>query len=131
MGEVRILVVVANHIDLGRVATGELASARSAEVEAVVDTGTVRSVIPEQLAPRACACADAARLRSPTACACPPGITTASIVIQGWDTQEEVYVIGDEVLIGRATLEALDMSVDCNPRRVVPHHPEGPVLFIR
>ena len=52
MGEVRVKVKLTNGSDQMLAETGSLARAkvRSCEVEAMVDTGAVRSVIPESVA---------------------------------------------------------------------------------
>ena len=44
--------------------------------------------------------------------------------IDGRDTFDDAYILGDEVLIGQTVLEKM---VDCTRQRVVPVHPEGPI----
>ena len=123
MGEVTVRVKLSNLIDIERAAAGEQVSLRSVEVEAVVDTGAIRSVIPERVA-------RALGLRIVPGR--PVGLADGSVVVAnraqglvleilGRDTQEEALVLGDEVLIGQTTLEATDLVVDCGNRTVYPN----------
>lgn len=127
MGEVTVRVKLSNLIDIERLAAGEQVSPRTIEVDAVVDTGTVRSVIPERLAlqlglrvisGRPVALADGSSV---------PARRAQGLVLEllGRDTQEEAIVLGDEVLIGQTTLEATDLLVDCAKRTIYPN-PENP-----
>ena len=49
------------------------------------------------------------------------------------ETEEDAYVLGDEVLIGQTVLEVMDLLVDCHRRRVVPNpaHPDQPVSKVK
>ena len=97
-------------------------------MEAVVDTGAIRSVIPERVARelglrvfpgRGATLADGNRV--------PTGRAIGlQFEILGRETQEEAIVLGDEVLIGQTTLEATDLVVDCANRRVLPN-PDNPI----
>ena len=48
--------------------------------------------------------------------------------IDGRETLEDAYVMGDSVLIGQTVLVSTDLLVDCVSRKVIPAHPEGPLF---
>ena len=60
-------------------------------------------------------------------------VTSLTIEIGNLTTDTEAIVgpAGSEILIGQLVLEALDLIADCRNRKLVPRHPEGPVLAIR
>ena len=96
---------------------------------AMVDTGAVRSVIPQSVAQqlgiptsslRKVAYADGRTEEVPLA-------GPIRFVIEDRDTFDDAYVLGDEVLIGQTVLEKMDWLVDCTRQRLVPAHPDGPV----
>ncbi len=129
MGEVRVRVKLSNSFDIERAALGEQVSLREVDVEAVVDTGAIRSVIPEEVARalglrilpgRPALLADGNRAPAGRA-------ENLRFEILGRLTQEEAIVWGDEVLIGQTTLEATDLVVDCANRTVYPNpgNPSG------
>jgi clan AA aspartic protease len=131
MGEVRVKVKLTNGGDQMLADAGSLARAqvRSCDVEAMVDTGAVRSVIPESVArllgvpsarSKPVACADGRTESVPVA-------GPLVFDIGGRDTYDDAYVLGDEVLIGQTVLEKMDWLVDCTRQRLVPGHPDGPV----
>jgi len=131
MGEVRVKVKLSNGADQMLADTGSLdrTRIRSCVVEAMVDTGAVRSVIPESVALqlgvpstriRTVALADGRRQSVPLA-------GPLVFEIDGRDTFDDAYVLGDEVLIGQTVLEKMDLLVDCARQCVVPAHPEGPI----
>lgn len=108
---------------------------RSVEVEALVDTGAVMSVIPIHLVQklglgiRSRRMAKYADGRTDEV-----GVTTPVLFeVQCRDTVEEALVLGDEVLIGQTVLGKLDLLADCTGRRVIPHpdRPNQPVIAIR
>ncbi len=51
--------------------------------------------------------------------------------VEGREALEEPLVMGDEVLIGQTTLEAVDLMADGAGQRLVPGHPDGPVLKVK
>jgi predicted aspartyl protease len=131
MGEVRIKVRLTNGTDETLVRLGKLdaSQVRSVLTDAMVDTGAVRCVIPAELATklgvllqggRTVAYADG---RSEIV----PFAGPILFDIEGRDTYDDAYVLGDEVLIGQTVLEKMDWLVDCARQRLVPGHPEGPV----
>ncbi len=52
--------------------------------------------------------------------------------IEGRETLEDAYIIGNDVLIGQTVLESTDLLVDCTNRKVIPNpaHPDGPTFRI-
>src|SRR2546421_11135317 len=131
MGEVRVKVKLTNGGDQMAADGGDLdlAQIRTCEVEGMVDTGAVRSVIPETVARRLGL--PATRMKT---VAFGHGRTQSVPLagplvfeIDGRDTFDDAYVLGDEVLIGQTVLEKMDLLVDCARQRLVPAHPEGPI----
>ncbi len=131
MGEVRVKVRLTNGGDQMLADDGKLdrARVRTCEIDAMVDTGAVRSVIPESVAQRlglpkkrvkTVAYADGRTESVPLA-------GPLVFDIEGRDTYDDAYVLGDEVLIGQTVLEKMDWLVDCTRQRLVPAHPDGPV----
>ena len=137
MGEVRIKVRINNASDEAMVRRKKLAKSkvRSVEVEAVVDTGAVRSCMPETimlklgLMEQARQVARYADGRTDTVSISEP----ATMYILDREVSENFLVLGDEVLLGQTALEATDLQVDCAGRRVTtnPDHPNAPVIRIR
>jgi predicted aspartyl protease len=137
MGEIRTKVRLTNAVEDVLQRRGDLAPAdvRWVEVDAVVDTGAVRSVIPVQIAQRLglqtkrnilVRYADG---RSESVPMTEPIIF--DIIFR--ETYEEALVLGDTVLIGQTVLEKLDLLADCNGRRAMPHpdRPDQPVSMLR
>src|SRR5438309_6489986 len=137
MGEIRTKVKLTNAVDDALVSMGQLSpdKVRSIEVEAIVDTGAIASVLPihivEQigLLIRGHRVAKYADGRNDSV-----GVTTPILFeIQNRNTIEEALVLGDEVLIGQTILEKLDLLADCAGRQLIPNpaHPNQPVLNVR
>lgn len=137
MGEVKVRVKISNVGDEFLHRRGQLAKEqiRSVVVDAVVDTGAVRSVLPRPLmdqlglmeqhrtlARYADGRADSVVFSEP-----------ATMEILGREVSENFLILGDEVLIGQTALEATDLQVDCNRGQVIPNpdHPNAPVIRIR
>ena len=123
MGEVTVRVKLSNLIDIELLARGEQISPRELEVEAIVDTGAIRSVIPARIAHalglrildgRPVGLADGSRVMAGRA----EGLR---FEILGRQVGEDALVLGDEVLIGQTTLESTDLVVDCANRTVYPN----------
>ena len=132
MGEVHVRVRLSNAWDLEQLRRGVATAdqVRSCEVEALVDTGSTRSVLPSEVVERlGLTLIDSAvgKLADGTNAsvdiACPVGFE-----IMGRRTVEEAYVMGSEILIGQTTLEATDLLVDCKEQRVIGKHSEGPIF---
>ena len=132
MGEVRVMARLTNALDEGLFRRGLLASdkVRRYEAEAVVDTGTIQTVLPREIAERL-----GLAIRSQRIAYLADGrrevvsVTEPLVVeIDGRDALDEAFVLGDETLIGQTVLEKLDLLVDSGGRRLVPNprHPDGP-----
>ncbi len=137
MGEVRVKVRLTNALDESLCQVRQLPSerVRSREASALVDTGAVRSIVPQSIArelglptrgQRVAEYADGRKELAPV---------TGPLIVEvlGRDTVEEALVLGDEVLIGQTVLEKLDLMVDCLNQRLVPNpaHPDQPVTKVK
>jgi len=137
MGEVRVKAKLINAVDEDLVRRGMLQpeQVRVYEADALVDTGAVRTVLPQHvvdrlgLAIRGQRVAEYADGRKEAVSVTGPLI----IDLEGRDTLEEALVLGDEVLIGQTVLEKLDLFVDCQRQRLVPNpaHPDQPVTKVK
>ena len=137
MGEVRVKVKLTNSYDESRRQRGEITKdeVRRYEADALIDTGAVSSVIPANvvkllgLLPRGQRVAEYADGRKDIVELTEP----VSFSIIGRETEEGAMVLGDEVIIGQAILEVLDLQVDCNNHKVIPNpaHPDQPVVKIK
>src|SRR2546423_13459912 len=117
MGEIRVKVKLTNAMDEALARRGQLPpeKVRTCEVDAMVDTGAVRCVVPAQVVQelgvqiRGQRVAEYADGRKEAV-----GVTEALIVqCLRRDTLEEAMVLGDEALIGQTGLEKLDLHADC------------------
>ena len=137
VGEARAQVKIINAADESLARRGQLPpeQVRSYETNALVDTGAVCTILPNEVvrklglaAPdqRAVEYADGRNEAVPV---------TESIVLvmRGRRTSDEALVLGDEVLIGQTVLEKLDLHVDCANGRVVPNpaHPDQAVNKVK
>ena len=137
MGEIRVKVTLTNANDMVQHRLKKLAKKkiRTYLADAMVDTGAVRSVIPQHVLDvlglgtygnRAVEYADG-RVESVR--------VTEGIVFEyiGRKTLEEALVVGDEVLLGQTFLEATDLLADCANRRLLPNpaHPDQPVNKVK
>ena len=137
MGEVRVKARLTNAVDEDLVRRGMLkpAEVRTCEADALVDTGAVRTVLPQGIAARlglgvrGQQVAEYADGRKEVVSVTGPLV----VELEGRDTLEEALVLGDEVLVGQSVIEKLDLFVDCQGRRVIPNpaHPEGPVTKVK
>jgi clan AA aspartic protease len=137
MGEVRVKATITNALDealarRGQIPSGEI---RSYEVDAMIDTRAVRSVIPSYVAQRLGLASRGQRVVEYADGRKEAVDVTEPVVISVLerDTLEEALVLGDEVLIGQTVLEKLDLMVDCNRNRVIPNpaHPDQPVTKVK
>ena len=137
MGEIRVNLKLTNLQDETRFRHGELKNEdiRRYEADAMVDTGAIRSVIPNHVlqrlgvGTRGTRVAEYADGRKDTV-----DISEGILFeVLGRDTIEEALVLGDEVLIGQTVLEKLDLLADCTNRRLVPNpaHPDQPVSKVK
>ena len=134
--EVRVKVKLTNSIDEGLIYRGYLkpSDLHVYETTALVDTSSVRAVIPMEVAQKL-----GLRIRSEQVAKCTDDrqetfeiAGSVLIEIQGRETSEEPLVGGDEILIGRIALETLGFVVDIENHRLIPNpkHPDGPVFRI-
>jgi clan AA aspartic protease len=137
MGEIRVKVRLANSLDEMLARRGQIRSdeIRKTEVDALVDTGGVRTVVPPQVVEnlglqiRGERVPEYADGRKEAV-----GITEPiTVEVMRRDTLEEAMVLGDEVLIGQTVLEKLDLLADCANRRLIPNpaHPDQPVTKVK
>ncbi|MBM3839883.1 MAG: clan AA aspartic protease [Verrucomicrobia bacterium] len=107
---------------------------RSVEIEALVDTGAVRCVIPaavmELLGLRT-----TSRRRAQFADGRSEEVDVTEpvrIELENRPTYEDCLVLGDQVLIGQTALKSTDLFVDCVGGRLVPNpaHPNAVVLGV-
>lgn len=137
MGEVRANIKISNATDVEMHRRGILAKdqVRSVSVEAVVDTGAVRSCIPvdlkEKLGLNTIRHINAQMANGQVESV---ELTEATYIdIMDRVATESFLVLGGEVLIGQTALESTDLLVDCNRQRVItnPDHPNSAIIRIR
>ena len=133
MGAVRVTARLTNAGDETLVRRGVLQphDIRTCEVEALVDTGAVRTVLPQEIATRLGLAIDGQLVVRYTDGRRETANVTEPVRVEraGRHTAEETVVLGDDVLIGQTILEKLDLFVDCDGRRLIPNpaHPDYPV----
>jgi clan AA aspartic protease len=136
MGAVYIRVILTNAIDEALIRRGLLNPdlLRRCETDALIDTGAVRTVLPEAIVTQL-----GLNIRSQQMAQYANGseelvgLTEPVIIeINGRETIEATLVAGNLVLIGQTVLETLDLLVDCKNQRLIPNpdHPNYPVLRI-
>jgi clan AA aspartic protease len=136
MGEVRVKVKLTNAVDEELVNRGLLNPnlLRVCEIEALIDTGAVRTVLPESIVQQL-----GLRIRGQQTAQFANGVEelvgiTGPVLIEleGRETVEATLVTGNIVLIGQTVLETLDFWVDCKNQRLIanPEHPNYPVMRV-
>jgi clan AA aspartic protease len=131
MGEVYVRVRLSNAVDVERAFQGlaTMDQVRSCEVDALVDTGSTRSAIPQEIAERL-GLTLMTNARGKLADGSHVTVGVCGLIrfeIMGRETSEDAFVMGDEILIGQTVLERTDLLVDKN-QKVIPKHPEGPIF---
>ena len=137
MGEVRTHVTIRNAGDEAMRRRGLLPEdqVRRVTVEAIVDTGAVRSCIPvdlmEQLGLETLRHINAQMAIGQVDSV--PLTEAAYIDNLGRIATESFLVLGGEVLLGQTAIESTDLLVDCNRQRVItnPDHPNSAIIRIR
>lgn len=133
MGEVKVEIDLENAVDRERLRLGEIRQEqlRSAKVQALVDSGAVMLVLPQDLVEALglremgkviVTYADERKEERPLA-----GIATVHI---GGRLTSLNCVVGppsSEPLLGQVVLETMDLLVDCTQQKLVPR-PESPFL---
>jgi len=137
MGEVRVKVKLTNALDRalarrGKIETSEI---RSYEADALVDTGAVSSVVPQNVMEQLGLQSDGHRVAEYADGRNDVVDLTEPITFEiiGRKTTEGAMVLGDEVIIGQTILEVLDLQVDCCNQKLIPNpaHPDQPVVKIK
>ena len=135
MGEVRVKVRITNSADAQAAQAGRLPveQVRSVEADAMVDTGAVRSCVPQTLIEQlglnpyddvTVELADGRKRKVSIA----DGLR---FEIMQRRSSDDALILGNEVLIGQTLLEKMDLLVDCSRQRLVPAHPDGPVSKVK
>ena len=136
MGAVYVTARLSNATDVGMAKRGLLDKdeVRTCVVEALVDTGSTLSILSPETAKSlglridrqaTGVLADGNRV----SCGVSMGVL---FEIDGRETTQDAYIMGDAVVIGQTVLESTDLLVDCVNRKVIsnPAHPEGPALRV-
>ena len=124
MGEVYARVRLTNAFDQELVRRGllEADGVHTCEVDALVDTGPTSSIIPPDVVQQL----DLSIARETMGILADGSRVSVSVTgaivfqIEGRETREDAYVLGDQVLIGQTVLESTDLLVDCANRKVIP-----------
>lgn len=137
MGEVRVKARLTNAVDEALVRRGTLKpeQVRIYEADALVDTGSVRCVVP----PHVVECLGLAIVGQRVAeyadgrLEAVPITEPFTLRVLDREELENAMILGDEVLIGQTALERLDLVVDCQGRRLIPNpaHPDQPVTKVK
>ncbi len=125
MGQVHIRVVLTNHREAVMARLGQLDASRvhHYETEALIDTGAVRSTIPAAVADRL----GLLRIRRTDVKYADGRVEevdmteAVTVEILGRETEMNLMVLGEHILLGVMVLEGLDLMVDCNRHRLVPY----------
>lgn len=136
MGAVRVQVKLTNAVDEELVNRGLLNPSllRVCELQALVDTGATRTIIPNSVVQefglriRTQEVAEYGDARQETI-----GVTEPIIIeLLGRQTIESAMVTGNEVMIGQTVLETLNLLLDCKNQQLIPNpeHPNQPVLRV-
>jgi len=137
MDEVRAKVKLINALDEMLARRGQLAlgQVRVYEADALVDTGSVRCVLPphvvqtlglqtvgQRVAQYADGRLDVVNLTEPF-----------TLRVLGREELETAMVLGDEVILGQTALEKLDLVADGVNQQLVPNpaHPDQPVSKVK
>ena len=137
MGEVRVQVELINATDEALVRRGLLAphEVRKYSADALVDTGTVASVLPVHVVQQL-GVITIGKVRAEYANGSEKTVDLTEPVgmaINGRRVTEEMLVLGSEVLVGQTVLERMDMLVDSANKLLIPNpaHPDQPVLKVK
>jgi clan AA aspartic protease len=136
MGKVMTRIKLANELDAGNALNGILDSAavRTAEVDALVDTGATMLVLPEDIVK-----ALGVRIEPPRSVRLAGGTVRSFAVARGlrieilnrWMTCDALIMpAGTTPLVGQVQLETLDLWVDAKSQDLVPNpaSPDEPIV---
>jgi hypothetical protein len=130
MGEVRVKVKLTNVADEAAFRSGRLQArdVRSVEADALVDTGAVRSCVPQPLLDRiGLVPSESTIVEYANGQKEAVGVAYGILFdILHRRSSDDALVLGDEVLIGQTLLEKMDLLVDCPNQRIIPNpaHPD-------
>lgn len=133
MVRVRVQVKLTNACDEALARRGLLTQERirTCEVDALVDTESIRTRLPVQMVQQlGLAIVGKSKVENTGDSV---GMTEPiGIEINGRRTTEESLVSGAEIIIGRTVLAKLDLLVDAINQEIIanPAHPNGPVLRV-
>lgn len=137
MGEVRSRVKLTNALDAALARRGQLdlEQVRTYETDGLVDTGSVRCVLPPHVVERLGLQVVGQRVAEYADGRREAVDLTEPFTVQLLDREEleSAMVLGDEVIIGLTALERMDVVVDPIGRRVLPNpaHPDQPISKVR
>ncbi len=125
MGQGHVQVVFVNYREalLARLGQLDLSQVHRYESEALIDTGTVQSVIPAAVADRL----GLLRLRHTDAQYADGRVEEVDVAevvtleMLGRQIKMTPMVLGEHILLGVMVLEGLDLMVDCHRHRLVPY----------
>ena len=137
MGEIRADVTLENPGDRAVVdrGYGQESDIRRSTIDAIVDTGAVTLVLPQNVVERLgleqrgtafVTYADERREERP-----PAGPVTVQIGNRSMSTDCVVGPPLSEPLIGQVVLETLDLIADCTNRTLTPRYPDYPLLKLK
>jgi hypothetical protein len=137
MSGIRAKFHLRNAMDEALARRGQLSAdrIRTCDVDAIVDTESVRCMIPANVAERLGVTIRGQRIVSYADGRRAVVQVTGPIFfdVLGRDTVEEALILGDDVRIGYTVLAKLDLLADCANRRLVPNpaHPDQPVTKVK
>ena len=136
MGAVRVKVKLSNAADEHQFQSGQLAleQVRTLETDALVDTGAVTTIIPDDVRQQLGLLSRGQRVARYADGRRETVDITEPLIIQIGDREasDDALVLGDEVLIGQTVLEKMDLHVDCNNQKLTPNpkFPDYPVIRV-
>ena len=136
MGAVRVKVKLINAGDEHQFQSGQLAleQVRTLETDALVDTGAVTTIIPDDVRQQLGLLSRGQRIARYADGRRETVDITEPLIIQIGDREasDDALVLGDEVLIGQTVLEKMDLHVDCNNQKLIPNpkFPDYPVIRV-
>ena len=137
VGEVRVKARLTNAVDQALARRGFINAeqVRTYEADALVDTGSVRCVLPAHVVQRLGLQSIGRRVAEYADGRLEAVDLTEPFNLQVLDREEleNAMVLGNEVMIGQTALEKLDLFVDCVNRRLIPNpaHPDQPVSKVK
>ena len=136
MGAVRVNIRLTNGADEALVRTGQLRleDIRGYEGEALVDPGSVETVIPATVM-KQLGLPAMDRISVKYADGRNEVVDKAAplmVYLLDRHAVGEALVLGDEILIGQTILESMDLHVDCYNQRLIPNpkHPDRPTFRV-